>query len=109
MIDAEAAVRVRVAGLVFFKDEILIVEHADGANVWACFPGGRMMPGETPEDCLRRELAEELRLTCTVESLMGVGDFVDVDSRSLELRGSPRFSIRRMWAQSISVDFREQQ
>jgi ADP-ribose pyrophosphatase YjhB (NUDIX family) len=78
-------VRVRVAGLVFHEDEILIVEHGEGAKVWACFPGGRMESGESPEDCLLRELAEELQLSCTVEYLAGVGDFIDRHSHTLEL------------------------
>ncbi|WP_211387594.1 NUDIX domain-containing protein [Agrobacterium tumefaciens] len=81
----EKRIRVRVAGLVFYQDEILIVEHGNGSDVWACFPGGRMEPGESPEECISRELLEELQLPCTVEYLAGVGDFIDTNSHNLEL------------------------
>lgn len=39
--------------------KILMLRHKSGAFD---FPGGRMEWGETPEDTLKRELAEELRL-----------------------------------------------
>ena len=57
------AKRIRVvAGLIFREDLILVCQrHESGAFPlkWE-FPGGKVQPGETDFDALRRELLEEL-------------------------------------------------
>jgi mutator protein MutT len=56
------------AGLVFRDGRLLITQRPVGghlAGLWE-FPGGKREPGETYEDCLVRELQEELGLEVAV-------------------------------------------
>jgi 8-oxo-dGTP diphosphatase len=53
---------VAAAALVDVDGRVLICQRPEGkalAGLWE-FPGGKLEPGETPEDCLIRELEEEL-------------------------------------------------
>lgn len=59
------------AGLVFHDHRLLITQRPPGshlAGLWE-FPGGKREAGETWEDCLRRELAEELGIGVEVGRL----------------------------------------
>jgi mutator protein MutT len=60
------------AGLVFRGGKLLITQRHAGAHLgglWE-FPGGKREPRETFEDCLVRELREELGIEVTVGELI---------------------------------------
>lgn len=59
-----------VCGLIFRDGRILICRRASNkslAGYWE-FPGGKIEPNESMEDCIRRELFEELNMTVEVDS-----------------------------------------
>lgn len=60
------------AGLVFHDGRLLITQrHAEShlGGLWE-FPGGKRHPEETFEECLQRELMEELGITVDVRELV---------------------------------------
>lgn len=69
---ATSPIQIEVAaGLVFDRQRLLITQRPPGshlAGLWE-FPGGKREPGETWEDCLRRELSEELAIEVDVSRL----------------------------------------
>jgi 8-oxo-dGTP diphosphatase len=61
------------AALIRRRDEILITRRAPDeklAGKWE-FPGGKIEPDETPEECLARELYEELGIESEVGAKFG--------------------------------------
>lgn len=59
-----------IAAIIRREGRILIGKRRVGtfAGKWE-FPGGKMEPGETPEECLARELAEELGVEARIGKL----------------------------------------
>jgi len=61
------------AGIIRQGERILIARRRPGlrmAGLWE-FPGGTIEAGETPEECLRRELSEELGIHVRVGRCVG--------------------------------------
>lgn len=79
--------RIVVAAAVIERDgRYLVTRRQEGvhlAGYWE-FPGGKCGPDESLDACMRRELAEELRVTATVGAEILTTTF-DYDARSVEL------------------------
>jgi len=66
-----------VAAVIELEGRFLITRRLDGthlAGLWE-FPGGKILPGEKPEDALRRELKEELGVEAAVRDLIQTVDW----------------------------------
>lgn len=56
------------AALIFVEDKVLLTsrpEHLEHPGYWE-FPGGKLEAGESPAQCLKRELKEELNIDVSV-------------------------------------------
>ncbi len=79
--------RVRVtAAIIRQEGRVLLARRKKGSSLgglWE-FPGGKIEDGETPEECLARELKEEFEIECRVGGLVGSNDH-DYATLSIEL------------------------
>lgn len=61
------------AAIIIYDGKVLIAQRANNqklAGKWE-FPGGKIEPGETPEECLKREIKEELGINIEVDEFFG--------------------------------------
>lgn len=64
------------AAVITRAGRVLLVRRGPGerlAGYWE-FPGGKIRPGETPQACLERELAEELGLSAEAGEVLAVSE-----------------------------------
>ncbi len=81
------------------EDKVLIAQRAPGENLagkWE-FPGGKIEPGETPQECLKREIREELDVDI---------DVLDFFAESIYTYHSGTIKLIAFWCQWISKDFK---
>lgn len=86
-----------VAGVIRRDGKVLIAQrpgHKRHGLMWE-FPGGKVRPGESVEEALRRELREELGLIVTaVEQVLGIvhdaGSPFEIRFVEVEVDGTPR-------------------
>lgn len=89
--------RAVAAGIIRRGDRILICQRPEGkslAGKWE-FPGGKLEARETPEECLARELREELGFEARVEGIVDAraeyeaGDFLILYYNVAVVSGEP--------------------
>lgn len=73
--------KVRCRAVVLHEEKLLLVKNSRGSDYYA-LPGGHLDPGETPLECMKRELIEELGVTPHIGSLLYVYTFVDREGAS---------------------------
>jgi len=81
MVNSKKSLTVVAAALADSEGRVLVQQRPQGtalAGLWE-FPGGKVEPGETPEDALVRELDEELGITVDTAHLVAV-TFATVDT-----------------------------
>lgn len=86
------------AAIILKDNKVLIAQRAAEdklAGKWE-FPGGKIEPGETPQECLKREIREELDVEIEVSDLFG---------ESIYAYHSGTIRLMAFWGQWISGDF----
>ncbi len=74
-------IRVRVAGLVIRNDEILLIAHKKGNNVYWLLPGGGVEYRESLDEALKREFLEELGLEVSVGDIAMIADSIEPNGK----------------------------
>jgi 8-oxo-dGTP diphosphatase len=75
-----------VCAVINFNDKILVVQRSEKMSLplkWE-FPGGKIERGETYEECIIREIKEELNIDITIEKKL-TPTFFDYPTVSIEL------------------------
>ncbi len=85
------------AAIIQMENKVLIAQRAPGDNLagkWE-FPGGKIEHGETPKECLRREIREELDIDIEVSDFFG---------ESIYTYHSGQINLMAFWCKWISGD-----
>jgi 8-oxo-dGTP diphosphatase len=91
--------QVVTAALIERDGLILLARRKAGKHMGARweFPGGKVEPGETREECLRRELAEEFSIDTRIGEFLGAADYRE---------GDLHLSIHLFRAEHLAGEFR---
>lgn len=69
---------VSIKGIIFNKNQVILLKNE--RDEWE-LPGGRLEEGESPEECLIREIHEELGLSCSISNLINVWVYEVLEGR----------------------------
>jgi 8-oxo-dGTP diphosphatase len=86
IMDRDPIIRV-VGALIESNGKVLIARRKKGMAMeylWE-FPGGKIEPGETPQESLRRELLEELNIVTEIGECVGTGSHPFKHGTTVEL------------------------
>ncbi len=71
---------VRSRAVIIDEEKLLLVRHTGGRNFYA-LPGGHLDVGENPQECIERELIEELGIRPKVGRLLYVYTYANKEGR----------------------------
>lgn len=71
-------IKIRCRGIIVHDGKLLLVKHTGGKDFYV-FPGGHLDFGEDPQECMRRELIEELGVEPNIGRLLYVYTFMTKD------------------------------
>ena len=76
--------RVAVGAVIIKNDKVLLVKRSNppAKGKWAVH-GGKILPGETMQDALRREILEETGLIITVDDVVHVFDVIEKENKKI--------------------------
>lgn len=66
-----------------YEGKLLVVRHSDNSGFMA-LPGGHLERGEEIEECLSREIIEELRIKLDIDRLLYINTFADNNKQYVE-------------------------
>ena len=74
--DTNKRLVVRTRGIIYHEGKLLVVKHGQQVGFYA-LPGGHIEWAETPEECFKREIKEELGIEPVVGRLLYIHTFVE--------------------------------
>lgn len=80
-----AALKV-ICAIIYFKEKVLVVQRSEKMTLplkWE-FPGGKLELNESEEDCIKREITEELNIEISLLKRL-TPSFFDYPNLSIEL------------------------